>query len=465
MFAYELMAQTMALPRPAYIYGNIKTAQSPLISIDIPKNLLTGDIESYAARIAPNGDFSIYCPIMKPTTANLFHNNQFLTFFLFPGDSIAVAAQGDKLRETLQCSGKGGERNQFLCEYSQKYEGDAAEVAETEAMKTNDAGAYRYYADQQRQNKLQLLGSSFKTAPETAFFTFVEAKIAAEWANNLFDYPIIHALRNQLASSDLIPGYYNFLDDKAMRLNNNHALLLPRYGELMKKIITHKIRPISTAQGYDHKQYYSDRHELAKQWFDNKPLYYFQAQNIIDALTYEKPDYIGAAYREFIENCPYGELSTTLSAEYDKAALLLSGKTAPDFLLNDKEGNSVSLGSLRGKAIYIDFWASWCAPCRAEMPHSQQLYARLHEKPVEFVYISVDENPEAWLTAVEKLGLQHGKQLITLGLKSSVAQSYNLKGVPRYVIIDSEGNIADGNAKRPSEPGIADDILKAIRNK
>lgn len=461
-FVHAAIAQSIPLPRPVYIYGKIDAAQSPLISIDIPKNLLTGDVESYAARIAPDGTFAIYCPLMKAGTANLFHNNHFLTLFLFPGDSISIHASGEQLRETIKCSGKGGERNQFLCEYNRLYESNIAEIAETEAMKNKDAGEYRYHADQQRQKKLQLLASSFKNAPETAFFTFIEAKVAAEWANNLFDYPMIHALKNNLTSSDLIPGYYQFLDDPAMRLNNSNALLLPRYGELMKKIITQKIRPISTAKGYNNSQYYSDRHALSKQWFDNKPLYFFQAQNIIDALMYDKPDNIDKVYREFIENCPYSELSETLSIEYEKAAQLMNGKPAPNFALTDANGKQISLSSLRGKAVYIDFWASWCAPCRAEMPHSKQLYERLSQKPVEFVYISIDENPEAWLKAIETLGLKQGKQLISMGLKSDAAQAYNLKGVPRYIIVDTKGNIADSNAKRPSEPNIDADILKAI---
>lgn len=458
-----IYAQNTQLRHDAYIYGKISQAQSPLISIDLPKNLLTGDIESYAARIASDGSFSIYCPLWSPTTANLFHANQFLTLFLFPGDSIAVTASGEQLRETIQCNGKGGERNQFLAQYCRRYESDIAEIAEIAAMTNKDAGEYRYHADQQRQEKLNLLSTAFKTAPETAFFRFAEAKIGTEWANNLFDYPMVNAMKNNKMTADLTPTYYDFLKE-GLDLSNPHALFLPRYAELLKKVMAQRIRPISTAKDYDHSRYYADRHELAKKSIDNKPLHFFQAQNIIDALTYGKVDDIIASYQDFIDNCPYIEFRTTVEAAYTKAAQLMAGKPAPDFVLTDATGSSVSLRSLQGKAVYLDFWASWCAPCRAEMPNSKQLYEKLRRDgaAVEFVYISIDENPETWLKTIQSLGLE-GKQLLTLGLQSETAQAYNIKGVPRYIIIDSRGMIADSNAKRPSESGTEADILRAIK--
>jgi thiol-disulfide isomerase/thioredoxin len=461
-FTLPLLAQSIPLPSSVYIYGTISNAQSPLVSLDLPKNLLLGEVESYAARIAPDGSFMLYCPLQAPTAANLFHANQQTTLFVFPGDSIAISADAEQWRETLQCKGKkGSERNQFLAEYSRRYEGGTAENAELNAMTHKDAGEYRYHADQQRQQKLHLLATAFSKAPETTFFRFAEAKIGAEWADNLFDYPVIHALKNNLMSTNLTPGYYEFINEPH-NWSNPHALPLPRYAELLKKIVTQRIRPTTNAKDYDHSRYYADRHELAKKIMDGKTLFFFQAQNIIDALTYTKPEDIADTYREWAADCPYTEFRTVVDSAYAKAEQLMAGKPAPNFALTDAAGNTVALNSLRGKAVYLDFWASWCGPCLKEMPHSKQLAEKLQGEAVAFVYVSVDENPEAWLNALQKWQL-NGKHIWAEGLKSETAQSYNVKGVPRYVLIDSEGNIADGNAKRPSELGIEADILRAIR--
>ena len=107
------------------------------------------------------------------------------------------------------------------------------------------------------------------------------------------------------------------------------------------------------------------------------------------------------------------------------------------------------------KVTYVDFWASWCGPCRGEMPASQDLRAAYKDKDVNFVYISLDENADDWMNANTKFALPAGHSfLIPNASQSSIPAQFALNSIPRYMLIDSAGNVVNDNAPRPSESGI-----------
>ncbi len=106
----------------------------------------------------------------------------------------------------------------------------------------------------------------------------------------------------------------------------------------------------------------------------------------------------------------------------------------------------------------MDFWASWCGPCRGEMPASQQLREAYKDKDVNFVYISLDENSSDWTDANAKFALPAGHSfLIPNASESAIPAQFNLNSIPRYLLIDSTGNVVNDNAPRPSES----DLIRA----
>lgn len=133
-------------------------------------------------------------------------------------------------------------------------------------------------------------------------------------------------------------------------------------------------------------------------------------------------------------------------------------KQAPTFTLRSIDGKKVTLAELKGKVVYIDFWASWCGPCMGEMPASKTLRESEVGKKVTFVYISIDSKEDKWKAAVSAKDIK-GYNLISLnGMEDDLANKYQFPYIPRYVLIDKEGKIADDNAKRPSESGIVKDL-------
>ncbi|GAB3162601.1 hypothetical protein GCM10027291_00610 [Telluribacter humicola] len=123
-------------------------------------------------------------------------------------------------------------------------------------------------------------------------------------------------------------------------------------------------------------------------------------------------------------------------------------------VLADTKGNKLTLDEIKkrhaGKVIYVDFWASWCAPCRAAMPASAGLREGLKNKQVVFVYLSIDSSPKPWLTAStqEKLDKYPENYLVVNPKASEFLRKQKLNEIPRYMIFDKTGKVTYANAPR-----------------
>lgn len=149
---------------------------------------------------------------------------------------------------------------------------------------------------------------------------------------------------------------------------------------------------------------------------------------------------------------------------------LPKGAPSPSFVgYENYKGGKTSLSDLKGKYTYIDVWATWCGPCKVEIPSLKKLEKQYHGKNIQFVSLSVDDGrgyrgktkeesanlaKEGWkkMIAEKELG---GIQLIApKGWQSQFIQEYKISGIPRFILVDPEGNIVNPDAPRPSSPQI-----------
>jgi peroxiredoxin len=114
---------------------------------------------------------------------------------------------------------------------------------------------------------------------------------------------------------------------------------------------------------------------------------------------------------------------------------------APEISLPDMDGKMVSLSSFKGKVVLLDFWASWCGPCRNNNPHLVKFYKKFHPKGLEIIGISFDENDESWKKAVEKDKLSWIQLNDDKGSYSASASSYSVDAIPASFLIDKKGVI------------------------
>ena len=145
--------------------------------------------------------------------------------------------------------------------------------------------------------------------------------------------------------------------------------------------------------------------------------------------------------------------------------LLPESSSIFDFYMENEQGDIVSLDSFQGKLLYIDIWASWCGPCRKQFPYAQELkkkFSKRQLKKIKFIYISIDNDHEKWKESLNKLDLS-GYQFISPANNNNGAGNYfQISSIPRYIIIDKNGNVLQQNAKRPSDETLFQDLLDLI---
>lgn len=126
------------------------------------------------------------------------------------------------------------------------------------------------------------------------------------------------------------------------------------------------------------------------------------------------------------------------------------GTPAPDFKYKDIENKTVTLKDLKGKYVYIDVWATWCGPCKQEIPHLQRLEEKMHGRKIVFVSISCDANRLVWERMVNEKKLS-GIQLQIDGDRAFLSE-FGVEAIPRFILLDKKGRVVNAWMSRPSEP-------------
>ena len=150
-------------------------------------------------------------------------------------------------------------------------------------------------------------------------------------------------------------------------------------------------------------------------------------------------------YRTYVQD-------PVLVAKYDAARekwnLASVGKPSPDFKGVDVNGKEYTLADFRGKYVYIDVWATWCGPCRQEIPYLKKLDEDYKDAQIVFLSLSVDQDKAKWEKMVKEQSMS-GVQL-HIGQNSSFQQAYKIEGIPHFILLDREGRIIDKKMSRPS---------------
>ncbi|WP_224491075.1 TlpA family protein disulfide reductase [Robertkochia flava] len=289
------------------------------------------------------------------------------------------------------------------------------------------------------------------TSLSASFKNLEEANINFEYLNQVNNYELYHGYytnNREFKASEKIHALLkevNMGDPEAYRFSTAYkSLLTGTYNQKAAELVEKDSlpQPLALLKAISENPNDGIKNNLL---FENAKVY----------LSYsEEPK----TYFEFyMANATDEEQKAEIRKDYEKLMTLSEGNPSPEFTdYENYAGGTTSLENLKGKYVYIDVWATWCGPCKREIPFLKTLEADYHNRNIEFVSISIDsrEDHDKWQKMVADLELGGVQLFADNDWESQFIQDYMIKGIPRFILLDPQGNIVNSNAPRPSSDEI-----------
>ncbi|CAH0994745.1 Thiol-disulfide oxidoreductase ResA [Emticicia aquatica] len=363
----------------------------------------------------------------------------------------------------------------FLTEFNKKFPNTFEKEIRYKQLLTANVDDWEIQLYDERKNQLNFLKNYTNLSPE--FQKLVESNIRWNYWHLLLSYAIIRSnLDTKLTRVVSLPAVMTEEIDPT-KVNDETALLSESYRNFLPFFVTYFNSQDQKFVKYaDQVKAITDKGNIAQKYLKGKVLDY-----TLTKLIHDNCERLSASSAKFW-------ISQIAADSYRKMLLLHCKETlnkkeeiakkkddnkdklplgSGDYpVLYGLDGKQFNFAKYKGKVIYVDFWASWCGPCRQEFPFSKKMHDGFTEKQkknIVFLYVSIDEDPNNWKNAVDNLKLNNGDHGISNGgFGSGVSQKYQINSIPRYMIIDKNGTIVRPDAPRPSNPETLDLLFKLI---
>lgn len=402
---------------------------------ETPVKMMTGD-SLYTGTLDSLGMVKfILAKDIKPGYAKIGYARKAIPVFIEPGKGFDLSLKTEGRRIMPVFTGEGASKNDYL--------NNERLYAGRPDFKENEDDFIKALAEQEKDLNRVLDSLSF----DEPFKTMEKKRIHYMVYGVLPMYPDYHSYYAQDTAYKASAHYYEVLQSAITE--ETDPMSIPEYLSAQEGLIG--VMAGKNMSGYDPLVYLKGQLEYVRQNIKNPEL----AEYFVDRFVTSYVDRSGVDH--LAEIAPiYNEKVTTpakkaafdaLCAKWSKIA---KGQPSPGFKYLDIQGKEVDLSDLAGKYVYIDVWATWCGPCRGEIPHLQKLEHQYKSKNIHFVSISCDQDKAAWEKMVkeDKLG---GIQLHN-GKDQSFMDAFMIRGIPRFILLDKEGKIIAADMTRPSNP-------------
>ncbi|TAE51581.1 MAG: TlpA family protein disulfide reductase [Bacteroidetes bacterium] len=410
---------------------------------------------AFSTKLDDNGAFQLDIPLDKPRVATLSHGRETTPLFLFPGDKIEMKLDPGMFDETISYSGDNAsaKASNFLAAWFLKFDDGTPANLHALQVQSLDIPGYMAYSDKRYQERISFLqAEKTRLSLPDELVNFVAQRELYKYALERLQYPY---MQEQEELPELPAGYYDFLSK--VPVNQESAVGLSEYANFLEMYLIYR----QAAAG---KSEISPVEKMEADWkiigevLTGNALRMGQGMVLSAVLREGYTPRVGELFDDLAKTDD--GISKALRPVVETARKLGPGNPAPAFTLVNMEGKEVSLADMKGKVVYLDFWASWCGPCRAEMPYSHTLADRFKGEDVVFMYISIDDTEKAWKKGVADLKMKG--TLLWSPRDKSTGADYDIQYIPAYFIIARDGTIFARNARRPSDPEVDQQIRAAL---
>lgn len=376
------------------------------------------------------GYVSTTVDIPAPVYGTLYHNNARTQLWLVPGDAITVDLSANP--DSAVIDGSHASINRYLNSVPYRF----AAIGDS----WRDEADFLRFVDSLNTANHSILQSA---QLDPRFTAMENDRITYENALAMTFYPEFHPRLKPDSTYTPSPPFFTRLKETA---RYDGALLASRqYTDFIVSSLGQLSRmAIPEVKGFGRFTAYLDscvRDPQVKEYLFDR----YARNNLIRRGPQEAREYI-EAYPRYVSD---PARRAGFDSLYNEIVSLSPGQPSPLFDCERPDGSRSTLADYAGKWVYIDIWATWCGPCRREIPHLKKLEEKYKDAPIEFVSISTDNDRDAWLQLVTA-GKMQGVQLRFDG-HDKFMESYKVTGIPRFILIDPEGKIVNSDMTRPSD--------------
>ena len=415
-------------------------------------------------KLERDGTFELRMWLDEPMEVEFQHKNR-LTIYLSPGDDLFITLDLEDFDNSIQASGVGADNFNFMARKAifEEREGlDVSSLYDSTRSLYVDADPKEFIRAQMSLfgRKTDFLRSSRDhITPELFQAEYYNYTIF--FADKFRDYD--RTMRYWRKEKDLEPYplngemdvVYDLIhpDNGLMSFADDYEHFIRHYVFFFLDNRMEEFTGASTriwSKNFVHEML-TKRTNMASAFFSGIAAHTLKKIVVDDAIEYRDLDLAQKLFEDFEIEYPYSEFTIQLRKAMDKAGKVAVGQPAYNFELKSLDGDTVKLSDLKGKTLYVDFWATSCGPCVHQIKnYSKQLHDTLIDENIEFVYVALESNEKRVRDFLEENKVEGVKLIAKGGQEDLIRKEYFFSGIPQYYVIDSQGLIADNNPRRPS---------------